>query len=200
MLKQGLFTITLWLSVLAAQANGANVPTSSEYTVDPTHSFVQARTQHLGISWLYLRFDVTGGVLVYDPKTPKNNKIQLDVDVASLDSNNFERDAHLRKKYLLTATHPHASFSSTGYQGDAEKGILTGVLTLNGVEKTVRLPVEKVGIGADPWGGYRVGFEGKFTIDTRDYGYKYQLGDHSFKVELTLSIEGVRNTEPTRKQ
>lgn len=173
---------------------------AAEYKVDETHSFVQFRTKHLGYSWLYGRFNVTSGTLNYDPAKPEANNIQVDIDVVSIDSNHELRDKHLRDKYLMPEKQPTASFTSTAYKGDADTGELTGELQLNGVKKVVTIPVKKIGEGPDPWGGYRVGFEGNLTIDARDYGYTYQLGEHSFVVELQLGIEGVKKTPAPGKR
>ena len=181
------------LMVLAAQAH------SADYRIDETHSFVQFRTKHLGYSWLYGRFNITGGELRYDPAKPEASRIRVDVDVVSVDTNHELRDEHLRNKYLLTEKQPKASFTSTRYEGDASSGTLTGELTLNGTKKTVAFPVKKIGEGPDPWGGYRVGFEGTLTIDARDYGYTYQLGEHSFAIDLQLGVEGVRTAPASGK-
>lgn len=186
--RQGVKQI-LGIGLLVATIGGVH---AADYTIDETHSFIQFRTQHLGYSWLYGRFNITGGTFTYDAAKPQTNAIALTVDVASIDSNHELRDEHLRTKYLFTEKQPVANFKSTAYQGDGNKGSLTGLLTLNGVSKTVTIPVEKIGEGADPWGGYRAGFAGNLTIDARDYGYTYQLGDKSFVVELQIGIEGVR--------
>jgi len=170
-----------------------------DFKVDETHSFVQFRTKHLGYSWLYGRFNVTGGTFSYDPEKPEASRINVDIDVVSIDSNHELRDEHLRNKYLQVEKQPKASFTSTGYKGDANSGELFGELLLNGVKKNVTIPVKKIGSGPDPWGGYRVGFEGNLTIDARDYGYTYQLGDHSFLVELQLGIEGVQTAAAKTK-
>ncbi|MCC7515775.1 MAG: YceI family protein [Pseudomonadales bacterium] len=181
--------------VLASSATAL----AADYKIDETHSFVQFRTQHLGYSWLYGRFSVIGGTLVYDAEKPANNSVNIDVDVDSINTNHDLRDEHLENKYLHTDKFPKANFRSTAYKGDATSGELTGELTLNNVKKTVTIPVKKIGEGADPWGGYRVGFEGTLRIDTRDYGYDYQLGEHSFVVELQLGVEGVRvQTSPSK--
>ncbi len=171
---------------------GAVSANAEDYKVDDTHSFVQFRTKHLGYSWLYGRFNVSSGTFSYDPSKPEASRITVDIDVVSIDSNHELRDEHLRDKYLLAEKQPKASFTSTGYKGDANSGDLLGELVLNGVKKNVTIPVKKIGEGPDPWGGYRVGFEGALTIDARDYGYTYQLGDQSFIVELQLGIEGLR--------
>lgn len=182
--------------LLIGAINPAN---ASDYKIDDTHSFVQFRTKHLGYSWLYGRFNISGGEFSYDPAKPEASHIKVDIDVASVDSNHDLRDEHLRNKYLFTDKQPKASFTSTAYKGDANGGDVTGELQLNGVKKVVTIPVRKIGEGPDPWGGYRVGFEGNITIDARDYGYTYQLGEQSFIVELQLGIEGVQ-TAPSRSK
>lgn len=176
----------LLLSAWPAQAD--------DYKIDEAHSFVQFRTKHLGYSWLYGRFNVIGGTFTYDAAQPSSNRIAITVDANSLNTNNDLRDEHLQEKYLHTDKAPKASFTSTVYKGDANGGEVTGELMLNNTKKTVTIPVKKIGEGSDPWGGYRVGFEGHLTIDTRDYGYSYQIGDQSFVVELQLGVEGVRTS------
>ena len=186
----------LLAAVLLASAVTAH---AADYKIDDTHSFVQFRTKHLGYSWLYGRFNINGGHFSYDPAKPESSKITVDIDVASIDSNHELRDEHLRNKYLFTDKQPKASFTSTAYQGDANSGTLTGELQLNGVKKPVTIPVKKIGEGSDPWGGYRVGFEGNLTIDARDYGYTYQLGEQSFIIDLPLGIEGVQSAPASNK-
>lgn len=192
-------TMSKKISIVSAVllASAINIAHASDYKIDDTHSFVQFRTKHLGYSWLYGRFNVTGGTLSYDPAKPEASQIKVDIDVVSIDSNHELRDEHLRDKYLLAEKQPKATFTSTAYKGDANSGEVTGELQLNGVKKTVTIPVKKIGEGPDPWGGYRVGFEGVLIIDARDYGYTYQLGDQSFVVELQLGIEGVQ-TAPAK--
>lgn len=193
-------TITPRILIATALLAGAMQAQAGEYKVDETHSFVQFRTHHLGFSWLYGRFNITGGTMTYDPAKPETNSIRVDVDVASVDTNHDLRDEHLREKYLLTDKQPKASFASTAYKGDANGGYVVGELTLNGMKKTVTIPVKKVGEGADPWGGNRVGFEGALTLDARDYGYTYQLGEQAFIIELALGIEGVQVSPSTGKK
>lgn len=179
--------------------SGINIAQASDYKIDDTHSFVQFRTQHLGYSWLYGRFNIINGEFSYDPSKPEASRINVNVDVTSIDSNHELRDEHLSNKYLFTDKQPKASFTSTAYQGDANSGTLTGELQLNGVKKPVTIPVKKIGEGSDPWGGYRVGFEGNLTIDARDYGYTYQLGEQSFIIDLQLGIEGVQSAPASNK-
>jgi polyisoprenoid-binding protein YceI len=186
------FVVLLLLGALSTQA--------ADYKIDEAHSFVQFRTKHLGYSWLYGRFSVVGGTFTYDADQPVSNSVNIDVKVDSINTNNDLRDEHLEGKYLNADKNPTANFKSTAYKGDANSGELTGELTLNGTKKTVTVPIKKVGEGFDPWGGYRVGFEGTLTIDARDYGYTYQLGDQTYIVELQLGVEGVKTAPKTGKR
>jgi polyisoprenoid-binding protein YceI len=166
------------------------------YVIDTegAHAFVQFRIKHLGYSWLYGRFNDFGGTFTYDTGNPANASIQVDIRTASLDSNHAERDKHLRgTDFLDVDKHPEARFVSTSYKETGlNKAVLEGDLTLHGVTKPVTIDVTKVGSGPDPWGGYRMGFEGTTEIALKDFGIDYNLGPASTHVELTLSVEGIR--------
>lgn len=69
---------------------------------------------------------------------------------------------------------------------------MTGVLDFHGIKKTIEIPVTRGGEGDDPWGGYRAGFHGTYTMPRADFGIDYELGPASTTVELQLSVEGVR--------
>jgi len=166
---------------------------AAEYKLDPRHSFVEFRIQHLGFSWMYGRFNDISGSYAYDPDNPEASTMQLGVDPASIDTNDAERDKHVRgEDFLNVDEYPDASFESTSYSGTAEEGTMKGELTLHGVTKAITIDVKKVGGGKDPWGGYRTGFIGTTTIDRRDFGIDYDLGPASWEMEFELTIEGIR--------
>ena len=75
---------------------------------------------------------------------------------------------------------------------DGDKATIVGKLTLHGTTKDVTILAERVGGGADPWGGYREGFTGTTSLALKDFGISYDLGPAAREVELTLNIEGVR--------
>jgi polyisoprenoid-binding protein YceI len=143
---------------------------------------------------MYGRFNDFDGAFVIDRENPANSRVEVEIDTASVDTNHAERDKHLRSKdFLNVDEHPKARFVSTAVDrtGDG-KGVIKGDLTLNGVTKPIEIAVEEVGHGKDPWGGYRAGFHGTTTLKLADFGIDYDLGPASRTVELTLSIEGVR--------
>lgn len=185
-------TKTLLAVVLLFGATQAPVQ-AAEYEIDPAHSFVEFRVQHLGYSWLYGRFNDVSGSYTYDADDPEATQVNVEIDPASVDTRHAERDKHLRSEdFLHVDEFPDASFESTGYSGSAEGGTLEGNLTLHGVTEPVSIEVTKIGEGEDPWDGYRSGFLGTTTIDRRDFGMDYELGPASWDVELELSVEGIR--------
>lgn len=181
---------------LAAAVSLPCVAAADDYIIDAykAHAFVQFRIQHLGFSWLYGRFNAFDGRLTYDAKNPANNRAEVNIDVASIDSNHAERDKHLRSaEFLDVEKFPQARFMSTAYKDRGNgKGVLSGNLTLHGVTRPVTIAVERTGEGNDPWGGYRAGFFGTTTLTLADYGITRDLGPAAREVELILSVEGVR--------
>ena len=174
----------------------SQVVSAADYVVDTkgAHAFVQFRVMHLGYSWLYGRFNEFSGDFSYDPEAPDKSEIRVMIDTTSVDSNHAERDKHLRgEKFLDVAKFPEAKFVSTRVEVDDENNATVfGNLTLKDVTKEVALDVERVGMGEDPWGGYRVGFEGRTKFRMKDFNILRDLGPMSQDVEMILSIEGIR--------
>jgi polyisoprenoid-binding protein YceI len=186
-------TLTAFTLIAALTSTSA---LAENYVIDTkgAHAFIQFRIQHLGFSWLSGRFNRFSGKFSYDDKNPEAASVQVDIDTASIDSNHAERDKHLRgEDFLNVDKYPKARFVSREF---SEKGdgtaLLTGDFTLHGVTKPITIEVTAVGHGKDPWGGYRRGFEGTTRITLADFGINYNLGPKSKEVELTLSVEGIR--------
>ena len=173
-----------------------SVANAADYVIDTkgAHAFVQFKIQHLGYSWLLGRFNKFEGDFSYDAKAPAKSQINVVIDTASIDSNHAERDKHLRNAdFLDVKKYPKSSFKSTKFDVKNEKeAVVTGDFTLHGVTKSISFPVTKIGEGSDPWGGYRVGFEGKTKLKLSDYGISYNLGPASTHVEIHLYVEGIR--------
>jgi polyisoprenoid-binding protein YceI len=188
---------TLATSLLIAGLTfGSTALMADDYVIDTkgAHASIKFRVQHLGYSWLYGRFNEFDGKFSYDEKQPENSSIEVTIKTSSVDSNHAERDKHLRSDdFLNVAKYPEAKFVSTGYtQGKDGAGVLKGNLTLNGVTKPLEIDVEFIGAGKDPWGGYRVGFEGTTRFAMADFGIVKDLGPKSKDVEMILSVEGIR--------
>ena len=166
---------------------------AADYVVDTkgAHASIDFRFRHLNISWLTGEFKDFDGTISYDEADPGASRVEVNIRTASIDSNNAERDKHMRgEKFLNTSEFPHAHFVSTRVESTGDgKATIHGNLTLHGVTKEVAINASLTGAGDDPWGGYRIGFEGTITINTLDFGMKMPP---SSMVEMSLYLEGVR--------
>lgn len=181
---------------MTAAATLAPLSQAATYDIDTkgAHAFVQFKIKHLGYSWLLGRFNTFDGQFEYDASAPEKSSIQVEIDTTSIDSNHAERDKHLKgSDFLNVSKFPKSTFKSTSFKAISDtEAEVTGDFTLHGVTKSITFPVTKIGEGKDPWGGYRVGFEGKTTLKLSDYGITYNLGPASTHVEIGLYIEGIR--------
>ncbi len=174
--------------------SSASIAAKYKIDIQGMHASVNFKISHLGTSWLLGRFDKFEGEFVYDAKKPNDSKITMKVVTSSVNTNHAERDSHLRARGLLrTDKYPEATFISESFNLDEKgKGTVTGKFTLHGVEKNIVVPIQKIGEGKDPWGGYRVGLEATMSIILKDYGMNKYLGKSSTALELNVVIEGVR--------
>lgn len=183
-------------AVSAALVLSASAVNAAEYVIDTkgAHAFVNFKIKHLGFSWLHGRFNTFDGEFNYDAEKPNASQIMVNIDTTSLDSNHAERDKHLRgKDFLNVDKYPTATFKSTNITfNNDDSGKVTGDFTLHGVTKSITFDIDKIGEGQDPWGGYRVGFEGETSLKLSDYGINYNLGPASTHVDIGLFIEGIR--------
>jgi polyisoprenoid-binding protein YceI len=189
-MKKALF-LALFLAFIFPNSSFAE---KYKIDIEGSHAFIQFRVKHLGYSWLYGRFNKFDGSFNIDKDNLSKSSIELTIDPASVDSNHAERDKHLKgEDFLYVSEYPQASFKSTSVKIMPENSaIITGDLTLRGVTKSVDIKVNLVGEGKDPWGGYRMGFEGSTSFALKDFGINKDLGPLSTNVEMLLSIEGIR--------
>lgn len=190
MLKKSVLALSaaaLLFGSLSAQAADYNIDKKGQ------HAFIQFRIQHLGYSWLYGTFKDFDGSFTFDENNPAADKVNVTINTSSLDTNHAERDKHLRSAdFLNVSKYPQATFTSTSVKKDGDELDITGDLTLNGVTKPVTLEAKLLGQGKDPWGGYRAGFEAEGEITLKDFNITKDLGPASQKVQLMISLEGVR--------
>ena len=163
------------------------------YDVDPVHSAITFRVKHLGITFVYGRFNYPKGSYALDETTPENCFIDIRVQAGNIDTGNQERDAHLRSPDFFDVDNfPFIVFRSVlveKLEGAAFQ--IIGHLSLHGITQFVTVQAEKTGAVQIPGGEKRTGFETTFTIHRSHYGMKTMLGGVADAVELTVSIEGI---------
>ena len=166
---------------------------AADYEIDPAHSFVAFRINHIGFSLMYGTFNGVSGQFTWDEANPEASTITVNIDPASVDTNYAERDKHIRSADMLdTDKYGEASFVSTGYSGDADGGVIKGNLTVKGTTKPIEINVQRIGQGEDPWGNYRAGFHGTYVLTRADVGDGYNLGPAAETMEIQLNVEGIR--------
>jgi polyisoprenoid-binding protein YceI len=163
---------------------------AESFKVDPVHSNVIFRIKHLDVSFFYARFKEITGTFNFDEPTG----IAIEVKPESVDTKSEKLDTHLKSAdFFNVKEFPTISFKSTAIKPVADKEgtyEVTGDLTLHGVTKPLTVTLEKSGMGADPWGGQRCGFEVLFTIKRSDFGMNFMLDKLGDEVRLTVSVEG----------
>lgn len=148
---------------------------TTKWTLDPTHSELGFKIKHLMIS------NVSGAFTNFNVQAETNSDdfssadVAAHVDVASITTNNEQRDAHLRNVDFFEAeTHPNIAFKSTKVERvDSDTFNLYGDLTIKDTTKPVKLAVEYSGIAKDPWGNVKVGFTVNGKINRKDWGITY---------------------------
>lgn len=190
LLAASVLASSLLFSSLGSIANAADY----KVDVEGAHAFIQFKIKHLGYSWLLGRFNHFDGDFSYDAASPNKSNITINIDVKSIDSNHAERDKHLKgEDFLDVSKFPKAGFVSKSFTfSDENNAVVTGEFTLKGVTKNISFPISKIGGGKDPWGGERVGFEGKTTLKLTDYNMTYNLGPASTHAEISLFVEGIK--------
>lgn len=185
----------LWIgSLLAGMLLSGATAAAETYQVDPVHSYVLFRVKHLDIGYSYGRFPGPAGVIEWDDAAPEKSRVEMSVDVASVDTDVEKRDQHLKSAdFFDVEQHPAITFRSTSIKktGD-ETFAVAGDLTLLGKTRPVTAVVRRTGAGKDPWGQYRIGFETVFTIQRSAWGMNFMLNGVSDAVDITVSVEGIR--------
>jgi polyisoprenoid-binding protein YceI len=149
------------------------------------------------------QFDEFEGSGRVDGDDPSKSSAQLTIQAKTIQTGNLVRDRHLRKHFLDTDNHPIITFTSTKVEQIDESNFrLAGDLTIRGVARSVTVDFELTGAEKDPWGTFRVGLEGKVSINRKDWGVSWNAaveGGGVFvgeKVTLELDVAGVRLSEP----
>lgn len=142
---------------------------ATKWNLDPTHSEITFSVKHMMISKVKGQFKAFNAEVESDDDTFKNAKVKATVQTDSIDTNNADRDAHLRGEDFFNAE----KFPTITFESDSLNNDVTGNLTINGVTKPVQLDVDFGGVGQDPWGNTKAGFSFEGTIKRSDFGLNW---------------------------
>jgi polyisoprenoid-binding protein YceI len=167
------------------------------WNVDPVHSSVEFQVKHLGIATVKGQFNEFEGALEVKPD---GVSARGTVRVASVDTREPQRDAHLRSAdFFEVDTYPEITFSSTAVQPiDEDTFEIEGDFSIHGVTRPLKLIATLEGSETDPQGNERVGVSASAQINRSDHDMKFNMalgsgnvvvGD---KVKILIEISAVK--------
>ncbi len=183
------------MAAKAAMTPAFSAAEAGTYAIDGTHSTVMFKIKHLDVANNFGRFNDVQGAFVLGEK-PEDSSLRVTVAANSVDTNNEDRDKHLRSPdFLSVKEFPVIQFTSKAFKktGDTTYDV-TGTLDFHGVKKDITVPVEFTGArDAGQRFGFRGGLEAQFTILRRDYGVE-TYGDEmlSNEIHFMVGLEGIR--------
>jgi len=174
----------------------ATTAATRTFALDPSHSEVGFQVRHL-LTRVRGRFASFDGTIDYSAERPTESSVRFTVQTASIDTNEPNRDAHLRSADFFEAdTYPTMRFESRRIeQSGRDAFIVHGDLTVRDVTRTIALPVTFLGSARDPWGNEKLGFEAETTLNRKDFGLTWNaaletggflVGD---EVKVSLSLQ-----------
>lgn len=142
---------------------------ATKWNLDTTHSEITFKVRHMMISNVKGTFNTFTAEVEAEDDTFKNAKVSATIQTDSIDTNNADRDTHLKSAdFFNVEQNPTITFESDSLADD-----VTGHLTINGVTKPVQLEVEFGGINQDPWGNTKAGFTFEGKIKRSDFGLNW---------------------------
>lgn len=164
-------TPTITPTIPTRSIDGDELPAAGTYQLDPSHSSIGFSVRHLMVSKTKGRFaDFSGTVVIAED--PLQSSVEVEIQVASIDTREETRDGHLRSPdFFDIENHPVITYRSTKVT-PAAKGTweVEGQLTVRDSTRSVPLTVSFEGGAIDPWGGARIGFEAHTELDREAFG------------------------------
>jgi polyisoprenoid-binding protein YceI len=172
------------------------------WQIDLAHSEVTFSVKHMMISTVRGKFSRFSGTVDANEQNPAGAQIAVQIEAASLDTGNEQRDGHLRSPdFFDVERFPTISFKSTRIEqsGDSEYA-MHGDLTIRDVTKPVVLNVEYAGQAKSPWGVVSAGFSAQTKINRKDWGLNWNValetGGWLVSDEIRISIEVELQQQP----
>lgn len=185
------------MSIVEQQQEATTV--APVWSIDAGHSSVEFSVRHMVVSTFTGKFNAFNAEIHFDERTPDLASVNATVDVASIETGNDQRNAHLRSDDFFSADRfPVMTFTSTRVEGSGEDYKIYGDLTIRDVTKPVVFEAEYGGQVRDPWGGIRFGLVAQTSINRKEFGLNWnsliESGGAvvSDKVKITLHIEATR--------
>ena len=173
-----------------------------KWKIDPAHSEIQFKVKHLMIT------TVTGYFKQFDLEVETENddfqtasKIEFTANINSIDTNNQQRDTHLKSADFFDAeNYGQLKFVGKKYEGSGDSAKLHGDLTIRGVTKPVTVNVEFGGIVVDPYGQTKAGFTVSGKISRKEFGLVWNAVTEAGQVVVSDDIRLLAEIQLVKQQ
>ena len=148
------------------------------WKIDPSHTRAVFSVRHMMISNVHGQFHNVAGTVNFDEAQPTHSSVDVQIEAASIDTNDERRDGHLKSPDFLDAeNYPYLTFVSKRVEVVGEDhGRIYGDLTIRGVTREVVLDTEYNGQAKGPYGQQSAGFTASTKINRKDFGLVWNMG------------------------
>lgn len=172
------------------------------WKIDPAHSEIQFKVKHLMITTVtgyFKTFDLVVETDTDDFNTAK--KIEFTADIDSIDTNNVQRDTHLKSADFFDAeNHKQLKFVGKKFESNGDEAILDGDLTIRGVTKPLTVKVELGGTVVDPYGQHKAGFTVSAKISRKEFGLVWNAVTEAGQVVVSDDIKILAEIQLVKQQ
>ncbi|SRX55922.1 YceI family protein [Aequorivita sp. CIP111184] len=169
--------------------------TKTTWNIDTTHSEINFKVKHMMISTVSGSFEKFEGKVETTNDDFKNGAFSFSADIDSVNTNNKDRDNHLKSDDFFGAEkNPKLIFKSKSFDGEK----IVGDLTIKGITREVTLDTEYNGTAVDPYGQTKAGFEFEGQINRKDFDLTWSAVTEagnvvvSDKVKLIASLQFIK--------
>lgn len=144
------------------------------WKLDPTHTQVQFSVRHMMISTVRGTFQKFEADATIDPTQLTESKVVAKVEVASIQTGEAQRDAHLKSADFFDAENfAVLVLESTKVTVSGDEVTIDANLTIKDITKPIKLSGEVLGPSKDPWGNQRIGFSVSGEIEREAFGLSW---------------------------
>ncbi len=177
------------------------------WQTDPAHTHIQFSARHMMISTVRGRFENFDVSVNFDEQKPANSTVDVQIEAASINTKEPQRDAHLKSPdFLYAEKYPYLTFKSKRVEFiDELHARLVSDLTIRDITKEVVLDVEYAGQVKNPWGAVSAGFSARTKINRKDWNLTWNValeaggwlvGDD---ITIDVEVELIKQAEPVEQ-
>jgi polyisoprenoid-binding protein YceI len=171
------------------------------YKIDAAHSEIHFKVRHLMITNVTGSFEKFDATLEASSEEFSDAKITFEADIDSINTNQPQRDAHLKSADFFDAeNNPKLTFVSTSLQKKRDNEFtLNGDLTIRGVTKPVSLDVEYGGSVNNLYGQNTLGFEIAGKISRKEFGIVWNAPTEAGGVVVSDEVKLLMNVQMNKQ-